>query len=126
MLYKPVVDLRVYRFSLVFCYTRDREDCKAETMSYKTITINEIQVIGKIWLPPVTSAMTYKLSDHDIEKIGELTRENVEKWLRVNSGDFQCVDDFRADIGDFLSDWSNPDSEEVWCDCMYTKEYKED
>ena len=66
MFYKPVVDLRVYRFSVVFCCTRDREDYKEETMSYKTITINEIQVIGKIW----------------------------------------------------LSDWSNPDSEEVWCDCM--------
>jgi len=95
-------------------------------MSYKTITINEIQVIGKIWLPPAMAAITYKLSDYDVKSIGELTRENVEKWLQVNYGDFQCVDDFRADLGDFLSDWSDPDSAEIWCDCMYAREYEID
>jgi len=41
-------------------------------MSYRTITINQIEVIGTIWMPASTCAMTYKLTAYDIENIGNL------------------------------------------------------
>ena len=91
-------------------------------MSYRTITINQIEVIGTIWMPASTCAMTYKLTAHDIENIGELTRENVQKWLDTHSGDFQSIADFHADIGDFDSPWEHEESELTFNDCMFPSE----
>lgn len=91
-------------------------------MSYRTITINQIEVIGTIWMPASTCAMTYKLTAHDIENIGELTRENVQKWLDTHSGDFQSIEDFHADIGDFDSPWEHEESECTFNDCMFPSE----
>jgi hypothetical protein len=63
--------------------------------------------------------MEYKLTAHDLESIGELTRENAEQWLMTHSGDFQSIKDFRVDIGEFESDWSDPESEPTYNDCMF-------
>ncbi len=88
-------------------------------MSYYTVTVREINVIGTIWMPAVTAATTIKLSSYDVENIGELNRENVEDWLNCHSGDFQSIQDFRADIADFQSDWQSEDSECIFIDCMF-------
>ena len=45
-------------------------------MSYKTNEINEIDVIGFGWYNQ-RMCYTYKLSEYDIENIGELNRKNV-------------------------------------------------
>ncbi len=90
-------------------------------MSYRTITINEIHVIGTLWMGG-TAAMTYKLTAYDLENIGELTRENVQKWLDTHSGDFQSLSDFHADIGDFDSPWEHAESECTFNDCMFPSE----
>lgn len=91
-------------------------------MSHYTVTVNEIHVIGRIWMPASMCAMTYKLTAHDLENIGELTRENVQGWLDTHSGDFQSISDFHADIGDFDSPWGSADSECSFMDCMYPGE----
>lgn len=92
-------------------------------MSYRTITINQIQVIGRIWMPyGAVCAQCIDLTAYDIENIGELTRDNVEQWLMCHSGDFSSIIDFRADIGDFLSEWADEESECTYSDCMYPAE----
>jgi hypothetical protein len=89
-------------------------------MSYYTVTVRRIDVIGKIWQPGIgTCAMSYELRDYDVENIGEFTRENVQLWLDSNSGDFQSISDFRADIADFFSDWEDEESEGIFNDCMF-------
>ena len=89
-------------------------------MSYVTITIRRIDVIGSIWMPASLCAMTYDLKQSDVDNIGELTRENVAKWLSTNSGDFQSIQDFRVDIADFESDFENADSERIFDNCMFS------
>ena len=84
-------------------------------MSYKTITIRRIYVVGQLWVGG-KAAYSYTVKPGEIEL---LTRENCEKWLSIHSGDFQCIDDFRVDIEDFESDWENEGSEIFINDCMF-------
>lgn len=91
-------------------------------MSYYTVTVKEIYVIGKIWMPAITCAQTIKVTDHDIENMkdnGELTRDSIENWLGCHTGDFQSIIDFSVDIADFQSPWADPDSEFIFMDCIY-------
>ena len=67
-------------------------------------------------------AMSYDLTPYDLENIGELTKNNIDRWVSLHTGDFSSVDDYRADIGDFLQDWENPESELTFNDCMYPEE----
>ena len=83
---------------------------------------NFVHVIGKIWMPAVTAAYTYDLSAHDVETIGEFTRENVESWLATHAGDFQSIDDFEATIGDAWLSWNCEESESIFNDCMFPDE----
>ena len=92
-------------------------------MSYYTVTVRKINVIGQIWQPGFTCAMSYRLTKHDVEMIGELTRENVERWLMSHSGDFQSVQDFHADIADFDSPWENEASELTFLEAMFPREF---
>lgn len=87
-------------------------------MSYLTIEINEVDVIGHGWLNQ-RMCYTYKLTDYDVESIGKLNRDNVENWLMKNSGDFQMVDDFQVDIKDFQSDFNSVDNYYEWLSMMY-------
>ncbi len=93
-------------------------------MSYYTVTIKEINVIGRTWAGYI-GMYNYSLRDYDIENIkarsknGELTREAVSDWLDCNAGDFQSIKDFRADIGDFISEWENEENEYKYLDAMY-------
>lgn len=94
------------------------------------VTRSVIQVIGTIWMPAVTAAMTYELDAWDLgnarDDDGRLTRESVEGWLMTHSGDFQSVQDWRADIADgetdVVFDWTHPDSEITFNDCCLPDE----
>ena len=100
--------------------------------------ISQVDVVGTIWMPAITAATTYTLSDYDIGNIrarsqgadvgpvdsGPVTREGVEEWLSRNSGDFQSVEDFRVTIStadgyDFDSDFEDEESELTFNDCMF-------
>ena len=96
-----------------------------------TVTKSIIQVVGKIWMPAITCAMEYELDSYklgnllaEVEEGESLTREHVERWLAVNSGDFQSVEDFRADLelpdgSSFTSNWEKEENEMVYVDCMF-------
>ena len=91
-------------------------------MQYLT-TKNIIQVIGKIWMPNSTCAMEYTLNKSDLEQYGidlqNPTKESIERWISTNTGDFSSIEDFRADIGaNKVIDWTNPESEYIFSDCM--------
>ena len=97
-------------------------------MKVSTI-INQVQVIGHIWMPNATAAHTYTLSAYDVENIracgdGRLSRDAVETWLAMNAGDFQSIEDFSVTIGDgdFDSPWSSEDNEMTFFDCTYGDE----
>ncbi len=91
-----------------------------------------IKMIGQIWMPATVAAMRRDLSAYDIANIQgyaehltgdtQLTREAVEHWLALNSGDFQGVDDFNAVIGAAEFPWLNDESECTFLDCMFPSE----
>jgi hypothetical protein len=92
----------------------------------RTAVTSFIQILGIGWYGQIC-AMDKDLSLYDIGNIeergdGEITREAVEDWLTVNSGDFQSVTDFRADISyedeDYLFEWSDEDSGWQYNDCF--------
>jgi hypothetical protein len=78
-----------------------------------------IDVIGRIWLPSVKAGRRITLSAYDVENAkdddGQLTRESVEHWLCLHTGDFQSIIDFTASLEDGPNTvdipWSNPNSE---------------
>lgn len=91
-----------------------------------------VDVIGEIWMPRVVCAQRKDLSSYDVANIkaydeeGQVTRESVEQWLAVNSGDFSCVKDFSASVedGDQTIDisWAEEESECTFVDCMFPAE----
>ena len=95
---------------------------------------NYVEVIGSIWQPGVgTCAMRYDLSGYDLGNIigyaehlsgGDptITRDAIEHWLSLNSGDFSGLDDFHASIDDDEFPWADEESEFVYHDCMYPAE----
>lgn len=98
-------------------------------MRYTVIT-SQVSVIGPIWQPGITAAMDYTLSAYDVENArdeqGNLTRESVEQWVALNSGDFQSITDFRANIADedtnVVIEWANEENEFTYNDCMFPEE----
>lgn len=91
--------------------------------------VSGIHVIGRGWYGQ-RMASTIPLTDHDLAHIiedGQYTREAVEHWLMLHSGDFQSIEDFRVTISDsegrdFDSDFAAEESECTWNDCMYPAE----
>lgn len=79
---------------------------------------NWIEVVGKGWYGQ-TMASRIDLDAYALHNIGEPTRENVEHWLALNSGDFQSVTDFRAVVGEEDMPWSDEENELAYNDCMY-------
>ena len=67
------------------------------TDPYRTERVRRayVYVIGPIWMPPITAASTYKLSD------------------------FQYVSDFHAVCGSTEIPWIAEESEFKFSDCMY-------
>ena len=87
-----------------------------------------IEVIGTIWMPPVTAAYTYTLCEWQVDNQlrsgrGTVTRKSIRDWLDRNAGDFQRIDDFHAsiEVGDETVDvpWKKDESKSVWADCMF-------
>jgi hypothetical protein len=85
-----------------------------------------VDILGVIWLPPITAAQRRELDSYDIDNMtddnGTITRDSLEHWLCLHSGDFQSITDFSASIelGDDTIDipWSNEDNELTYIDCM--------
>lgn len=88
----------------------------------RPVRVAYVQVIGTIWMPAITCAQELKLSDYDLENIGEFSRENVEQWLCTHTGDFQGIKDFHAQAGDVIIPWEKEESEFTYSDCMYSSE----
>ena len=95
-------------------------------MATYTVHKSYIEILGRIWMPPVVAAYVYNLSEYDAKIIEEfITRDEVELWLCKNAGDFQEIIDFRADIyardinEDIVFEWSDPESEYTFNDLMY-------
>lgn len=87
-----------------------------------TVERNWIDVVGRIWMPPVMCAMQYNLSAHDLSSIGEPTQDNVQSWLDTHAGDFQSIEDFHAIIGETEINWQTEESESIYNDCMCPEE----
>jgi hypothetical protein len=89
-----------------------------------TVEISKIYVVGRLWMGG-RATMPYRLTQYDVQDIaalGGINRNTVQVWLDVHAGDFQCVDDFYADLeyqGEtVILDWENEESEMFYNDCM--------
>ena len=73
-----------------------------------TIRESLLSVIGKIWMPyGAVCAQEYTLDDYDLanatdDETGTITRDSLEQWIMLHTGDFSGVDDWSAslEIGD--------------------------
>lgn len=91
---------------------------------------NIIQLVGRIWLPPVITGQEIALSQYDVDNCrdenGKITRDSVEQWLCTHSGGFQSILDFFASIEDGNNtveiDWRDQESRFVFEDCTFTVE----
>jgi len=95
---------------------------------------NYVNIIGRIWMPPVIGALDKHLSPSDIKSMvnedGTITKEDVKDWVNKNSGDFQTVLDFEALIDDAPQgpleiDWAKDESGAIWDNCMFGDEINE-
>lgn len=86
-------------------------------------------------MPPVMAAMTYNLSDDELNNMWNdeftdiedaITREDIEEWLSKHAGDFQEIVDFYADISfgdeDQIFPWENEESELIYNNCMFPQD----
>jgi hypothetical protein len=101
---------------------------RGDTMRYTT-TVQRVQVIGFIWQPGVgICAMQKELSAYDMDNIEDVrSRESVEDRVSLLFGDFQSIEDFRADFhvdGEHIvHEWKNgEESEMLFHDAMYPSE----
>lgn len=105
-------------------------------MSYYTVTVRRIDVLGYIWMPSTLAATQISVSTYDVENMlgyaehqtgkRELTRDAITHWLSLNAGDFSSIVDFHADIADFDSPWQNEENEMQFADCMWPMESDDD
>ena len=91
-----------------------------------TVTIQRIDVLGRIWWPiGALCAQTRDLSAYDMANLGDSKdRDDVERWICLNFGDFSAIEDFRADFdidGEHIEhDWrKGEESELAFNDAMY-------
>lgn len=93
----------------------------------RTYTYSFINVVGKIWMPAVTCSQQLKPDSHDVENMrdddGNITRESVERWLMLHTGDFQSIQDFYADIEtpegiNHVFDWASEIGEMNYLDTL--------
>jgi hypothetical protein len=95
---------------------------KANPYRMQSVRAAYVQVLGKIWMPMTTAAYEYKLSDYDLENIGDFTRENIDDWLGTHAGDFSSIKDFHAVCGEAEIPWTSEENEMEYQDCMYPGE----
>ena len=92
-----------------------------------TVRKSIVRVVGKIWMPNATCAMDYTLTEYDLENArdddGKLTRESVEHWVMLHTGDFQSITDWSASLEDgndtIELPWQSEENELAYADCMY-------
>jgi len=90
--------------------------------------MSSIDVIGTIWMPAVTGAISYPLSDYDVAHMDAetdaqgISRSDILSWLYKNAGDFQSIQDFRATINGAEYGWADEESELTYNDCMWPEE----
>ena len=94
----------------------------ADPITLRRVRLAYVIILGYIWMPRVICSLEKKLSDYDLDNIGEFTRENVEEWLTKNAGDFSEVIDFTARCGDEMIEWSSEENEMAYCDTLSTEE----
>ena len=92
-----------------------------------TVRTSFIDVVGYIWMPNRICSMRYTLSAYDLTNIreignGRLTRDAIEDWLTMHSGDFQRLLGFYANIEDGKKTrefpWPNEEVEMQYLDTM--------
>lgn len=85
-----------------------------------------VDVVGHIWMPNTVCSLHKTLSGYDLENMrdedGNITRDSLEQWLCMNTGDFQDIIDFSASIedGDKTIDipWLTEDGEMQYLDTL--------
>lgn len=104
-----------------------------------TVIKSIIRIVGLGWYGQ-TCATEKELNSYDVANLedsglgGELSieqkRDVIEVWLAKNSGDFQTILDFEADIelggidgANVTVDWLNSDSALEYLDMIYGDEY---
>jgi len=87
--------------------------------------VDEIFVIGTLWLPPVKYATVEVLTPHELEDIknnfGPVTRDTIKKWLESQATDFSTIIDFNANLSSLglIIPWLNgEESECMWEEIM--------
>lgn len=84
---------------------------------------NWIEVVGRIWLPPVKVAQTIDLSAGDVGNVGEQpTRDDVQSWLDCHAGDFQEIIDFHAVLGETEIPWETEEGVRLFDECICSNE----
>lgn len=81
-----------------------------------------VRILGGIWWPyGATCAQLKELSAYDVENArddeGKITRESLDRWVSLHSGDFSSVVDWSASIedGDETLDFDWEKGEESEC-----------
>lgn len=84
-----------------------------------TVERNWVNVWGLIWQPGIgPCGLRINLRPYDLENIGKATRENVDRWLRTNAGDFSQILDFYAVVGKVVIPWQEEENEFLFLDAM--------
>lgn len=91
-----------------------------------TVRKSYVDILGYIWMPRVVCSLRVNLSLYDIENMrdddGPITRESLEQWLTMHSGDFSEVIDFSASIEDGNDTldfpWSSEENEMRYFDTL--------
>lgn len=97
-----------------------------------TYVIHEsrIDVIGRLW-QGCEAAYSYPLDANEVRMYatnseGAITRDSVERYVALHTGDFASVTDFRASLWfegrDYDFDFASEESELTFNDCMYGSE----
>ena len=88
---------------------------------------DEIYLIGTGWNGgEIASVLTVPRYDMTSLVTRGLTRENVQTYINGHSGDFQWVTDWSANFGSCALvgfPWDQPDSENLYFDCVYRTNY---
>lgn len=89
------------------------------------VSVSYVDVLGRIWMPQALCSQRITLSAYDLDNMqndGAITREDVEQWLAMHTGDFSNVIDFNASIewnGETLDfPWTSEDNEMAYCDTL--------
>ena len=80
---------------------------------------NQLFIVGKIWLPPITCGYTYDLGRRKDENLEEhLKNGTIKQWVDMKAAkDFKIVKDFRLEYFNTLINFEDENScftDESW------------